>query len=108
MSVTTHVKSGIAHELAEEELKTTHQNSMPLNLALLHIAGIARLPKGKANGCRKILYKVQVVLFQASGFPLILRQVMALYRPLLERPGHLYLLTPWSRVLLEKLTSCCS
>jgi hypothetical protein len=79
MSVTSHVKSETAHELAKEELKTTHQNAMPLNLALLRIAGIARLPKGKANACRKILYKVQVVLFQALLFPVNMGQFMALY-----------------------------
>jgi hypothetical protein len=79
MSDTAHVKSGIAQELAEEELKTTQQNAMPLNLTLLRIAGIAMLPKGTANACRKMLYKVQVVLFQVLLFPVTMGQFMALY-----------------------------
>jgi len=79
MSLTTHVKSEFAHELAEEEMETTQQNAMRLNLKLLRIAGIAMPPNLKPNTCRKILNEVQVVCFQVLYFPLFLGQLLALY-----------------------------
>jgi hypothetical protein len=79
MSLTTHVKSEFAHELAKEEMETTQKNAMRLNLKLLRIAGIAMPPNLKPNTCRKILNEVQVVCSQALYFPLFLGQVLALY-----------------------------
>ena len=79
MSLTTHVKSEFAHEMAKEEMETTQQNAMHLNLKLLRIAGIAMPPNLKPNTCRKILNEVQVVCSQALYLPLFLGQVLALY-----------------------------
>jgi len=79
MSLTTHVKSEFAHELAKEEMETTQQNAMRLNLKLLRIAGIAMPPNLKPKTCRKFLNEVQVVCCQALYFPMFLGQVLALY-----------------------------
>lgn len=79
MSLTTHVKSEFAHELAKVEMETTQQNAMRLNLKLLRIAGIAMPPNLKPNTCRKFLNQVQVVLVQALYFPLFLGQLLAVY-----------------------------
>jgi hypothetical protein len=75
-----HVNSEFAHELAKEEMKTTQQNAMQLNLKLLRISGIAMPPNAKANISRKILSQVQVVLCAAWYSPVVLGQVLALYR----------------------------
>jgi len=79
MSLTTHVKSEFAHELAKEETEKTQQNVMLLNLQLLRITGIAMPPNLKPNTCRKILNEVQVACFLALYLPLLLGQVLALY-----------------------------
>jgi len=79
MSLTTHAKSEFGHEMAKEEMETTQQNAMRLNLKLLRIAGIAMPPNLKPNTCRKILNEVQVVFCQALYLPLLLGQVLALY-----------------------------
>jgi len=79
MSLTTQVKSEFAHELAKEEMETTQQNAMRLNLNMLRITGLVLPPKIKANTCRRFLKEIQVVCSYALYFPLFCGQILALY-----------------------------